>query len=182
MFTLVDNGAPEIQYFGNVFVKEIITPREVVVDGDLITHYVCCPKLTVQHGSLLAPYVDVPVLHAEILGVFDLTKPFEAPAGWTYMWLRPGTLPLPTEANWTSEFSIEQVIQGILNPALVRDTALVDKLLAKIRAKPTCARSRVLFSVIAEELMDNPSALTPLGQQMGALFLSQPRLPRHWRY
>lgn len=181
-FELIDAGNGVLQYFGNVFLKDLITPREVVVDGDLITNYVCCPKLTVRNGSLLSPYIDVPILHADILGVFDLTKPFEAPERWTFTWLRPAKLPLPTENDWASEFSIQSIVASFLDPDLVVNTAMIYKLLDKVRAKPTCARSRVLFSVVIEELMDNSSALTPLGRQMCALLLSQPRLPREWRY
>jgi len=180
-FEVIDSGAM-VQYIGNVFVPQLITPKAVAVEGDLVANYVCCPALTVKNGSLIAPYIDCPTLHADILGVFDLNHVYTSPQHWTYQWLRPCRLPLPMESEWSSLMSIQRVIDVFRDPAIVRRPAEIAKLMVRLEARPSCGRARVLFHVAVEELMDDPDALTPLGRQIGALFLSQPRLPRHWRY
>ena len=181
MYELIDNGA-YIQLFGNAFLPELITARPVVVDGDLVVPgRLSAPEITVAHGSLIAPEIECPTLHAEILGVFDLSKLYIPPPNWTYTWLRP-VLTMPAESATASEASIESVVRVFLQPAMVSDPAPIAMLMDRVRARPACLRARVLFAVALEELMAHPSALTPLGRQVAECFLRQPRLPDHWRF
>jgi hypothetical protein len=181
-FELIDNGAT-LQYFGNVFVPELRTDKPVVVEGDLITPLLECPKLTLMHGSLLCPVVRCPELTAEILGVFDLSQPFVQPPQWAYVWLRPFRT-LPIESSWSSIASIEGVSTWFSDSAIVTTAGLelVKPLISRVRARPNCTRARVLFMVALEELLDQPGALTALGEQVARCLVTQKRLPDHWRF
>jgi hypothetical protein len=179
MYELMDNGT-SVQLYGNAFLPELITSKIVVVEGDLVCNYLCAPQVTVVHGSLLAKYIDCPRLDAEILGVFVLDKAFTAPEGWSYVWLRPCRA-LPQEADIQPELTIARVAAILRDPAIVRDTTGVERMLTRMLERPTCARARVLIAVTIEELMDT-DALTPLGTQVLSCIAAQPKLPAHWRY
>lgn len=181
MYELVDNGAT-IQLFGNAFLPELRTDRPVIVDGDLVVPGVLeAPHITVAHGSLIAPNTVCASVTAEILAIFDLSQPFVPHPGWRFTWLRP-CWRLPAESQWSSEASIESVVQTFLQPEIVRETAVIEMLMQRVRARPACLRARVLFAVALEELMEHPTALTPLGRQVAECLLAQPRLPDHWRF
>jgi hypothetical protein len=180
MYELVDNGV-NLQLFGNAFVPELVRSCEIVVDGDLIvTGRLAAPKITVAHGSLICPEIACNDVTAEILGIFDLSKPYVAHPGWRYTWLRP-CWSVPTESP-SSEASIFRAVFIFQQPEMVSDPAVVKMLMNRVHARPSCLRARVLFAVALEELTAHPTALTPLGRQVAECFLRQPRLPDHWRF
>jgi hypothetical protein len=148
----------------------------------LVANYVMCPKLTLTHGSLLVPYIECDELAAEILGVFRLSHAFEAPKSWAYVWLRPAWLPLPSALDFSAEYSIEATVKALMHPAITKNTKPIERLMARVRSRPSCGRARVLFQVALEELSAQEDAVTPLGRQVIDCLLKQPSLPENWRY
>lgn len=180
MYELVDTDA-SLQFFGNVFVPELTSSKPVIVDGDLVCNWVCAPELSVRNGSLIARYIEVPKLHADILGVFDLSRPFSTPNAWTYKWLRP-IVDVPNEAAWKSEESIVNVATLFARPEIVTDPVYVHHFIDRILSRPSCLRARVLFAVAIEALSERPESLTPLGRQVVVCFTKQESLPHYWRF
>jgi len=173
--------ATQVQFFGNVFVPKVESTTPVVVDGDLICEELRAPKLTLMHGSLICPKIECPELHAEILGVFDVTQPFEKPFKWSYMWLRP-ILSMPLESQWSNEISIANAAAIFEHPATIGDARSAKKLIARVRSRATCMRARVLFETAVEELVSTDFLqMTPLGQQV-VLDFSAHGIPQHWRF
>jgi hypothetical protein len=179
-FEMIDNGAI-IQLFGNVFLPELVTDKPVSVDGDLIAGVVRAPQLTLMHGSLIVPRLNVETLHADILGIFDLTRLYVAPANWTYKWLRP-VVEMPLPDQWQSELSIERVAALFLHPALVKDPTPIRTLIERALSRKSCGRARVLYTVALELVEGRDDVVTPLGKQVAACFLAQERLPDAWRF
>jgi hypothetical protein len=173
----------ELQFYGAAFVDVIETYKPIIVDGDLISKRIAAPSIQLSHGSLICPKIECPLVHAEILGLFDLGGPFAPPQGWTYQWLRP-VLPdgHPDERRWTGTESIQCVAAMLRHPAIVTDSSLVEPLLIRALARPTCNRARVLFDAAIDELAQKPHLLTPLGVQIVTALILNDTLPRHWRF
>jgi hypothetical protein len=88
----------------------------------------------------------------------------------------------PDERRWTGTESIQCVAAMFRHPAIVTDPVRVEHYLAKVLARPTCNRARVLFDAALDDLAADPSVLTPLGMQVVALLVLNETLPRHWRF
>jgi hypothetical protein len=182
-YEIVENDAA-VMIHGTCFIDELTTPKEIVVDGDLVAKRIAAKGVYVAHGSLVCPTIVVAPSHgvyAEILGLFQLDRPFVAPPHWMFKWLRPVFEP-PDPAQWDSTHTIEHVCAMLEHPAVVaRPHAPTTALLAKVRRHPTCGRARVLFQVALETLKEH-DAFTPLGRQVAETFLAHDQLPKDWRW
>ncbi len=175
-YELVEN--PEaIFIYGVCFVDTLLVAKPLFIEGDLITHAVSAPKITVVNGSLVAKLIECDDVRADILGV--ALESGYIKDSWRWNYLRPFT-ELPREDDWTSEHSIENVVRLFEHPGLVKDPAVAKMLLAKVRARPTCGRARVLFGIALEELVEK-DALTELGVAVAWPFIADD-LPKDWRW
>lgn len=178
-YEIVEN-ATSVMIHGTCFIDELVTPKMIVVDGDLVCDRVYSWRVEVAHGSLICSHIEAWQVDANILGVHQLDRLFEPRDGWAYRYLRPVFAP-PDPAKWDSTTTIENVCAMLESPMIVATPhEPTTALLAKVRRHPTCGRARVLFQVALETLKEH-DAFTPLGKQIAEPLLEH-GLPKDWRW
>lgn len=181
-YELIENDHA-VMIHGACFIDELVTKKQLVVDGDLVAERVQAPSIELTHGSLVAKQLACDFVTAEILGTYELTKPFASAPGrqfYSYTWLRPVLAPLDA-TKWEGADSVEGVLALLESPAIVATPhEPTTALLAKIRKRPTCGRARVLVAVALETLMEH-DAFTSLGKQAATPMLAC-GLPKDWRW